>query len=51
MAADAASLPSIQKRLGHARLSTTEIYMHSIGEDDRLSADHLEAGRKRLGGK
>ena len=48
MAADGASLPAIRSVGGMLACLRRRF---TISEDDRLSADHLEADRKRLGGK
>lgn len=37
----------IQKRLGHANLSTTSIYTHSRDEADKAAAEAFEARRRR----
>ena len=36
------SIRSIQKILGHENVSTTEIYLHSLGEAERIAMDSFE---------
>lgn len=36
------SLPTIQKILGHSRMTTTEKYIHSLGEGEREAAEMLK---------
>ena len=45
---DQANIPigSIQRLLGHENRTTTEIYLHSIGESERHAMDVLNDGFK-----
>ena len=36
-------LPTVQARLGHAAITTTGIYAHSVGDDDMMAAGRLSA--------
>ncbi len=39
---------NIPKVLGHENRAATEIYLHSIGNAERIALDIYEAGRKSL---
>ena len=39
---------SIQRILGHENRSTTEIYLHSIGDSEREAMDIFEQANKRF---
>ena len=42
------SIGTIPKVLGHENRATSEIYLHSIGNAERIALDIYEAARKSL---
>lgn len=46
---DSLNIPigSIQRILGHENRTTTELYLHSIGDNERVAMDLFQSGRKK----